>query len=166
MSRVAQSVQSDHRHPSAGKQGVRERPSRICMMTSSRKSADAFKEKSQCAKLAKFSSISLRRGCLRSAIPYTCSSRHMLAGVDSPPTGMMLVFSKGKINGKAKAAISIGVVEGRCEESSYIRQRKTFRARGGQETSPHSWRGRAEGDETRGSVPLYQAESALAVPAV
>jgi hypothetical protein len=79
---------------------------------------------------------------------------------------MIRVFPKGKLDGKAKAAIGFGVVERRCEESSYFRQRKTFRARGGQETSPHPRRGRAEGDETWDSLPLNQAESALAVPAI
>jgi hypothetical protein len=44
---------------------------------------------------------------------------------------MMRVFRKGSPDGKAKAAIGYSVVEGRREESSYFRQRETFRAADG-----------------------------------
>jgi hypothetical protein len=39
-------------------------------------------------------------------------------------------------------------------------------ARGGEKASPHARRSRAESDETGGSVPLNQAENALAATAI
>lgn len=73
---------------------------------------------------------------------------------------------RGNNDGKAKAACSNSMVERRCEESTYLCTRKTVRAAGGQETSPHFRRSRTEGDETGNSVPLNQAEKALAAPAI
>jgi hypothetical protein len=74
---------------------------------------------------------------------------------------MMCDFEKGNSDGKGKAACIIGVVERRCEKSSYVGKRKVFRASSGQEAWSYAGRGRAEGDEIGDSISVNQAESSV-----
>jgi len=69
---------------------------------------------------------------------------------------MMFTFSIGGIDGKGKAAISLGVVERGCEEFAGFCEREAFRASGGQEASSYYRRGRAKGYETGSEVPVDQ----------
>ena len=68
---------------------------------------------------------------------------------------------RGNNDGRAKAAPGESMVERRCEDSTHSCTRETFRATGGQETSPLRRRGRAKGDETGDSVPVNKTEGSL-----
>jgi hypothetical protein len=76
--------------------------------------------------------------------------------VSGPGAGMMCAFSIGGIDGKGKAAFTLGMVQRGCEEFAGFCERETFRASGGQEASPDAWRGRAKGYETGREIPVDQ----------